>query len=253
LPPNDRLCVVTDDVKVLVDFTTDRAIVEQKLDQLLSDTLDGDIGKSMQYSGLMAAVREKFGPQDLRPVVIIQTDGDQFMDLKGPNPSPRQTEFSYNDIIDSAHAGGVTIYTVNPGMSYIGVTGSERESRARTELVSSEQLVRKVSRARNLTSKWQPGDRYVSSWADARERDESAVARLAMETGGLAQKLTSPEEAEAVYSRILADIEMRYMIGYYPSNQARDGKRRSIRVALEEKTGYTLRYKSEYTAAEEPH
>jgi hypothetical protein len=34
-------------------------------------------GRSSQFSALMATVREMFTEEDIRPVVIFQTDGDE--------------------------------------------------------------------------------------------------------------------------------------------------------------------------------
>ena len=35
-------------------------------------------------------------------------------------------------------------------------------------------------------------------------------------------------QADAIYARIFSDINQRYIVGYYPTNKLRDGKRRKI-------------------------
>ena len=39
-------------------------------------------------------------------------------------------------------------------------------------------------------------------------------------------------QAHEVYERILADINNRYVIGYYPTNKTRDGKKRTIKIEV---------------------
>jgi hypothetical protein len=45
-------------------------------------------------------------------------------------------------------------------------------------------------------------------------------------TGGGIDFLEEPSQAADIYSKIFSDINRRYVIGYYPSNQAHDARRR---------------------------
>jgi hypothetical protein len=62
--------------------------------------------------------------------------------------------------------------------------------------------------------------------ADETVRLHSALAQVAMITGGWAAFLENPSQASETYSRILSDIDRRYVIGYQPTNKKHDGKLR---------------------------
>jgi hypothetical protein len=64
--------------------------------------------------------------------------------------------------------------------------------------------------------------------AQRTEKLQSALAGVAGLTGGWTEFLETPEQADAIYSRIFTDINQRYIVGYYPTNKERDGKRRKI-------------------------
>ena len=46
------------------------------------------------------------------------------------------------------------------------------------------------------------------------------------------QRPKQPEQASELYSRVLNDINRRYVIGYYPTNRTRDGKRRNVSIEV---------------------
>src|SRR5207248_2313073 len=77
LGPKDRMAIVTDDVELLVDFTSDKARLRETIDFLAANTRSGHAGRSAQFSALLATLRELFDEEDIRPIIIFQTDGDQ--------------------------------------------------------------------------------------------------------------------------------------------------------------------------------
>ena len=66
------------------------------------------------------------------------------------------------------------------------------------------------------------------------------VICTALLTGGLAQSLRQPAGAAEIYDRILADIHQRYVIGYYPKNQARDTRERNVEIQVIGRSGYRI-------------
>jgi VWFA-related protein len=67
---------------------------------------------------------------------------------------------------------------------------------------------------------------------------------LARATGGKNFLAATLQDARAAFARVAADIGTQYSLGYYPSNKARDGKFRSIRVevrGVKEKTSVRAR------------
>ncbi|HKO35737.1 MAG TPA: hypothetical protein VJV21_04620, partial [Pyrinomonadaceae bacterium] len=64
LNPKDRMAVVTDDVNLLVDFTTDKELLKKRLESLKESALSGTVGTSDQYDALLATMTELFSPED---------------------------------------------------------------------------------------------------------------------------------------------------------------------------------------------
>jgi hypothetical protein len=58
--------------------------------------------------------------------------------------------------------------------------------------------------------------------------------------GAWADFLEKPEDAPGIYSRILSDINHRYVIGYQPTNKERDGKLRRVRIEVRGHPQYNL-------------
>jgi hypothetical protein len=60
--------------------------------------------------------------------------------------------------------------------------------------------------------------------------------------------LSSPSQAQGIYARILSDISQRYIVGYYPTNKERDGKRRKIDFEVKGHPEYTILGRRSYYA-----
>ncbi len=63
-------------------------------------------------------------------------------------------------------------------------------------------------------------------------RAKREMRKLADTSGGLATFPTSIEQVDALCRQIAHDIRNQYVIGYYPTNKARDGSFRNVRVEL---------------------
>ena len=72
--------------------------------------------------------------------------------------------------------------------------------------------------------------------------------RIAELSGGNLGFIEKPEDAEGVYSNIFNLISNRYLIGYYPTNQGRDGKRREMKVAVRNHPEYIVTGRKAYFA-----
>jgi VWFA-related protein len=165
LGPRDLMAVVTDDVELLADFTADKERLKKRLDVLAERASQGKgflseafgrsrrLGRSAQFSALMATLKESFDEEDARPVVIFQTDGDEAVFLREPIIEPRvppglppdmqkdvlisvdkerkrveqnRREFGLRDIHAAAEKARATIYTVVPGYRLVGLTPEEQ-------------------------------------------------------------------------------------------------------------------------------
>jgi VWFA-related protein len=256
LNPTDRMAIVSDDVKLLVDFTSDKELLKTKLDALRTSALGGKVGRSSQYDALMAALRELFSEEDVRPIVIFQTDGDQLAALKGqtfPSGDPYALTRRYGipELKTESEKARATIYSIIPGVKFIGATEDELVARAETDRESRRKAWADVDRLNNRTPNpvGDPPSRerlqaYASQWL----RRHLALADLATFTGGWVDYLEQPEQADKIYTRVLANINSRYVIGYYPTNKARDGKRRTVTIEVRDHPEYIVWGRKAYFA-----
>lgn len=86
------------------------------------------------------------------------------------------------------------------------------------------------------------------------DRNPGILKRLAKATGGQAFLPDQPSEVVAISERIARDIRHQYTLGYVPSNPARDGSYRAIRVVARAKGGDPLfaRTRTGYVATDAP-
>jgi len=214
LGPKDEMAIVNDEVELMVSFTGDKKRLKSALDSL-KNRPRGAHG-SRQLSALFATLRELSSAGQGRPIIIIQSDGDEIMNLRDQQSraegQPTTWEFGLADIQAAVLGTRATIYTLIPGERLIGAPIEEARLRARRSMIGDQE------------------DQYIKTITPARARGQEAITRVADISGGWAAYLESPELAGELYERILADINHRYVIGYYPTNEARDGRLRKVQV-----------------------
>jgi len=242
LSPKDLMAIVTDDVALLVDFTRDKTKLKQALDSLVKKSEARQFGRSSQFSALMATVREMFTEEDIRPVVIFQTDGDELFCLKPSNPPllsipdaylpPGSTtiapaNFSLRDLYQAIEKSRALVYTVIPG-------------------------VRVTSPAKANEPEWSmspasaPGPRIRTPLTETRSWFQLAAAGAAI--GGWTSYMETPKQAPEIYRNILGDLNERYVIGYYPTNKAHDGSQRKVAVEVRDHPEYSVTGRKSYIA-----
>ena len=242
LGPKDIMAIVTDDVALLVDFTRDKTKLKQALDSLVKKSEARQFGRSSQFSALMATVREMFTEEDIRPVVIFQTDGDELFCLKPSNPPllsipdaylpPGSTtiapaNFSLRDLYQAIEKSRALVYTVIPG-------------------------VRVTSPAKANEPEWSmspasaPGPRIRTPLTETRSWFQLAAAGAAI--GGWTSYMETPKQAPEIYRNILGDLNERYVIGYYPTNKAHDGSQRQVVVEVRGHPEYSVTGRKSYIA-----
>ena len=260
LNPKDRMAVVTDDVSLLVDFTSDKELLKNRLESLKESALAGALGTSDQYDALLAAMTELFSPEDARPIIIFQTDGDELEALKGGSPQPYNSfslprKFGLEDILTATERSRVAVYSVISGVRFFGVPQAELLQRAEMDLLNREKASLQMQRGLNNSSAAEgptklPEDvlqRQATLWV----RRHTALAAVAKFTGAWTEFLERPDQADEIYNRILTDIDRRYVIGYYPTNRARDGKRRKVQIEIRNHPEYVVWGQKTYFAREE--
>ena len=280
LRPKDQMAIVTDDVELLVDYTRDKAKLKYELDDLRQRaTLQDRFGRSDQFSALMATSRELFSREDYRRIIIFQTDGDElellqppdlyryyFISRPGANASEKEKrmaqtalansiamgrplvkEFSLNDIYQAAEKSRATVYSVIPGVRLLGLSPDEQREGSRRFvdywLAAQPQPYYKLPKKyRSYFEEQFLQNAYI--WM-ARQ---SAVDGAAKITGGFTSYLEQPAQAGEIYQKILADMNSRYALGYYPANKLRDGKRRSVAIQVRNHPEYRVEGRRSYLA-----
>jgi hypothetical protein len=247
------VAIVTDDTELLVNFTSDKQVLKEKLDWLEKKALSGKVGQSRQYSALAAALNELFPEGTLRPIVIFQTDGDQLSDFTSDGYGMTETgkgSKNFKRLLSELEQTGATVYTIVPGPRFNVRSRSELMQTAEKGLLDAARAYSDHVKPQNDTDKIVLNREFISLWGNARRRDESALEYLSRFTGGVTEHILTPQDADSVYSRVLSVMNQRYVIGYYPTNQQRDGKRRKIRLGIRDHSEYVILGRKTYIAPE---
>lgn len=261
LNPKDRIAIVTDDVSVLADFTHDKTRLKEKLDSLWEAVANRRrLGRSAQYSALMATL-DSLAAERVHPIIIFQTDGDELAVLRPvashPPPLPvtsdaAETNFSIADVFYRTIRSRATIYTVVPGIKLMELPLHEQLARAKLDWELRNAAREKLrpdplKQDRQLPERTWP-DEYWQKKAMSIVWMQTALVNLSNTSGGWAEFLEKSDQAADLYSRILADINSRYIVGYQPSNKERDGKLRRVTVEINGHPEYRVRGRSSYYA-----
>jgi VWFA-related protein len=255
LNPRDRMALVTDDVKLLVDFTSDKQLLKAQLDGLKNRAMSGWLGRSKQYDALMATLNELFNREEERPIIIFQTDGDQ-LDALGETAPPQlqpympARKFSFEDLLTAAERARVTVYSIIPGIPFAGLSGLELLDHARRDWENRLKASAQLRPTANVPGRpvMTPPDELLLRSAEHWTHLHLGVVGVAKATGGWAQYLEQPEQADWLYAQILDDINRRYVIAYYPTNRARDGRRRKVSIEVAGHPEYLILGRKSYFA-----
>lgn len=297
LGPYDRMAIVTDDIELLVDFTSDKRELKKGLDSLIEKNKGSkgflgvggkrpQFGRSAQYSALMATLNEAFDDEDQSPIVVFQTDGDEVEYLRNsiivhevpPGLSPELraevqeeieykkklqrasvTEFSLDDLYRTVEKSRSTIYTIIPRTRLIGFTQDEQIRRLTAEderavatwSEASSSKMKSVFQARQEERRKKLTPEILRARVEQELKVQGALVDLAKLSGGWAEFLETRSQAADIYNRIVADLNQRYIIGYYPTNKDHDGKRRHIAIEVKGHPDYLITSRKSYYAREQ--
>jgi len=224
LNPRDKIAILTDDVKLLSNFTTDKELLKKRLDTLKTLSSTKKYGASRQYTALLAALKNMFGREDVRPIVIFQTDGDEFS-------WSQQINFTFKDVLRAAEKSRATVYSVIPGPKFIGASKKEQRNSAEADIQTGLRVSNEQANYASAGRAELPED-VVKAHVKAMLAQHTALTQVAKSSGGFADYIRTPSEAGAVYSRILQGINDLYLVGYYPADERRDGRQRIVRIEV---------------------
>jgi VWFA-related protein len=246
LGPLDEMAILTDDVEMLIDFTSDKAKLSAALDKIRKRVFDKkEQGKSLQFTTLFAALRELIDDKGTRTIIIFQTDGDEapafrdqpnaerFAYLRREMPSQH---YGLSDIYSAAEKSRATIYSVITNDRLIGIPRSEFQQRA-VQLLAKRGFLRPDEDPA-------PKEYRVKLYTEIFMLGQLATVKVASLTGGWTAWLENPSQASQIYSQILSDINNRYIIGYYPTDGTRDGKVRNVTIEVKGHPEYQVHGRS---------
>lgn len=249
LDPNDKMALVTADGRLRLDFTRDKVLINKTLDSLEKEAVERASGGD--FGTLLAAVNEMFNEQNRQRIIIFQADGIGAIWLKPdkelPYPVSYSTryysgmkylgeersmhKFGFGEVKEAVERSQATIYSVIPGISFLGLSEKERLARAKITLADMYK-----------SNGWKVPIRTELKYAEAERKTagQTAMFRVAEVSGGNAGFIEKPEDAENIYSEIFTVIKNRYVIGYYPTNEQKDGKRREVKIEVRNHPEYIV-------------
>ncbi|MDQ3633335.1 MAG: VWA domain-containing protein [Acidobacteriota bacterium] len=277
LAPNDKMAIVTLDVNLALDFTTDKKLLKKTLNSL-SDQRRANPSVSRTYGTLMAVLGEMFDEKDVRPIVVLQTPGGELWQLKEtdllklPEDAPSVSElyqrirkkiskeakadsdkaypergYGFSDILETVERSRATIYSIIPDMRFVG---HSREEQLRRGRISVEDWMRRAVKETDLLVINKKADEYKENEADGIIINQLSMIQIATASGGLTNFIEQPKDAEKVYDDIFTIINNRYTIGYYSDNETQTDKPRSVKIEVRGHPEYKIIGRNSYIAPE---
>jgi VWFA-related protein len=244
LAPQDKMAIVTSDVKLIQDFTNDQAKLKKQLESVYKDNKNNtgrSGGDGLTYTALFVALNEIFDEEGIRPIIIMQSVGRDIHMLKdGKLDASRSPyglftgfyDFSFEDLLRKMVEKRVTVYSIITGRRFAGLSDEEKiknlvlmqiDCQYEWTPVKLESIV-PLDKATDY-------DFVRRIMQDALEYQE-ALIELAETSGGTVNFLQTPEDTKNIYADIFSSIEKRYLIGYYSKNQKQDKKLRNVRIEV---------------------
>lgn len=262
LNSKDRMAIVTTNTKLVLDFTDDKKLLKSKLEKLKDEYRAG----RHEYSSLLAALNELFRPEDIRLIVVMQSYGGELSVLKPMWESMKQycqrlskgergfwgfceRDYSFSDVMEAVEKSRATIYTIVPGPQIVGLSKEQQISRSHLYLNGymneiAKDIERSEKQKEELRRKW------TETEIQENTATQTALIKVTGLSGGYTNFLEKAEDASGIYESIFKVIENRYVIGYYPKNEARDGKRRSVKIEVRGHPEYIVMGRKTYFAPE---
>ncbi len=221
LSPNDRVAVIEfyDKINLRNDFTTDQGIIANSI------AVSNGRGKTQLYKALDFALDKLSKEKSRRKAIIVLTDGvdsdvqnidrkslESLKDDQVLNAIKPESSEILNRVLNRSDAQGVTIYP----------------------------LALPTGDPAKLAD---PTPRQIAMFKASRARLQLVADR----SGGQLNSINRLEEMGRLYAQVAADLRTLYTVEYNPSNEKRDGKWRSITIAVKN-SDYISRTRQGYYA-----
>jgi len=218
--------------------------VEQKLSVFRREDVPLSIGLVVDNSGSMRDKRERVNaaaltfvetsnPQD--EVFVVNFNDEFFLDLDKDFTSDIKELREALERVDSR--GGTALFDALIG-SMDHLKKGTRDKKALLVITDGVDNASRNTLQQDVEEAHKTGVLiYAVGLLDEEEKSKARqgkrdLQRLATETGGMAFFPHSVEEVQAICTEIAHDIRNQYVLAYYPTNSAKDGSFRSVKVDL---------------------
>jgi VWFA-related protein len=244
LTPADMVAitVLSTTLRVVQDFTSDRELLLQTIDQM-----SGVEGQGFEELAAADATDESataFSADDseftlfntdrrlqaIQALIEAMAPIEQKKSLvyfsSGMSQTGMDNRVAIRTVIDRAVRANVSIYAADTrGLQALGPAGDASQASTRGQSAFS--------------------GRSVSGRFDSMAASQDALTSLAEDTGGRA--FFDQNEFGAVFDRVVADTSAYYLLGFTSGNRTQDGRFRRIRVGVKQ-PGLKLEYRAGYYA-----
>jgi Ca-activated chloride channel homolog len=250
LRDKDRVGVIlfSGDVEMIADLKDSRAKVERAIEQLTSTP--GEEGYQFSartgtsfYDALFLAIEETpFKNVEGRKAIICVSDGVD-----------STSKMDYRAVAKLIEKSEASVYFLELNTEEATLAGLLRDNKDPQHLNFSQSQIKRYFDAFEADSmeRHKPRQLYTAETKRKMNKGLYEIARremreIAERTGGREYAVGSLSDLSGVYKQVADDLRSQYSIGYYPTNDAHDGRWRKIRVEL--KRGGTVRARSGYWA-----
>jgi VWFA-related protein len=251
LGPQDEMAIVTSDVKVVCPFTKEKKDLKAAL-QVLKEKISRNSSHSapaesslpteqMEFETLLAVLQELLD-EPARHMVIFQADGGEALYLRDQSRhyAPART-IGLVDVLSVVARSRATIYPIIPDFQYVGLAPDEQINRARQTIKDQIRDLPESQAHLFLTSS------KLRNIIDSAVIAQTALMRVASLSGAWSSFLERPDQAQYIYSRILADANKRYVLAYHVADKSRDGRLRSVRIQVRGHPEYLVQGRKSYS------
>lgn len=285
LEPEDKMAIVTIDMVLRQDYTTDKGLLKKALDHVelmgwelaiwygrgakrediknyktLEDN-DKSAIRGGPYETLIAVLNEKFNEPGRQRMLIFQGDGKGVIWLKPDKDLPYPVSH---------------LTRMNSGMKYVGesksmskigftdvketietsratiysiITGMRLFGFPEKERLERIRLIRdEMNKVHGWLTTGSSEERRIFEGRDEKvlTAGQAAMFRVAELAGGNTAVMEKAEDATRIYSDIFGVIKNRYVLGYYPTNAAKSETRRIVKVSIRGHPEYLVTARQAY-------
>lgn len=251
LREKDKVGVIlfSGDVEIIADLKDSRAKVTRAIDQLTSTPGEDGYQFSTQtgtsyYDAFYLAIEEtSFKDVEGRKAIICVSDGVD-----------STSKMDYREVATLLEKSEASVFFLELNTEAATLEGMLRIEQDPQHLNFSQSQIKRYfdEFEPDSVERYKPRKMLSAEIKKKMNKGLYDIARremreVAERTGGREYPVRSLNDLSGVYKQVADDLRSQYSIGYYPTNDAHDGRWRKIRV--ESKRGGTVRARSGYWAA----